>query len=97
VGLTCSDTSNCTAGNICCIVSNGGNAPVTSSCLSATACAAANGGTGGGQLCDPNAAGGNTGCPDGGAGSCVVDTGNSNINSWGLPNSYATCGDIPIQ
>jgi hypothetical protein len=80
--LKCSSQANCAAGTVCCATQVGNGNAATSQC--AATCTGGNTA----QLCDPNAAGGVTGCPAVDGGACS----SKNISDWGLPATYATCG-----
>jgi hypothetical protein len=84
--LACSAAGNCSIGDVCCITKDGTSGAVTSKCMSPSACRnSGSGGTTAAFLCNPLA--GANECPSS-AGPCE----NNNINAWGLPDSYGTCG-----
>jgi hypothetical protein len=80
--LGCTGTSTCTNGNVCCIRPNDlsvGPQSHISECRGS--CDSDDG-----QLCDPNAA--TSGC------AATAMCSSSNIRTWGLPSTFATCGGV---
>lgn len=74
--LKCSSQANCPANTVCCVRETG-SGNAASECKPSC-------GNNEAQLCDPKAA--STGCPQ------QDPCDNDNIDDWGLPRTYATCG-----
>lgn len=81
VALKCAGAANCQVGTACCIT----KIQTTIFARCTPLC-----GTGEAQLCEPNTS--VSGCSNV-SGSCS----NANVDSWGLPSSYATCGGVIAQ
>lgn len=81
VSLKCQGAANCQAGTVCCISKIQNT--VFARCTPVC-------GTGEAQLCEPNATA--PGCSNV-SGSCS----SANVESWGLPSSYGTCGGVGAQ
>lgn len=81
IGLKCSSAANCSAGQQCCASTAGGTVTL-SACVPQGTCTGAEHAV----LCNKNAV--TTGCDAG-----VTCTSN-NVDSWALPNNFATCGGV---
>jgi hypothetical protein len=87
IALQCEVAENCPANHVCCLTKYA-NGSVASHCEAACA-----GGTLSVQMCSVSASDAGCEVPDGGdAGLATCSS--ANINSWGLPNGFATCGGV---